>query len=147
MHECKERTLGKPRVSWITEPRSNKGKFRECAYLRSHKVQLSLVNEVIYWTETFHIGKTSISSSVMSDSATPWIVARLLCPCDSPGNNSGVGCHSILQGIFPTQESNPGLLHCRQILYCLSPQGSPQNRCLTNIYRHHVWIKNKRNNE
>ena len=36
-----------------------------------------------------------------------------------------VGCHALLQGIFPTQGSNPGLLHCRQILYHLSHQGSP----------------------
>ena len=33
---------------------------------------------------------------------------------DSPGKNTGVGCHTLLQGIFPTQELNPGLLHCRQ---------------------------------
>ena len=38
--------------------------------------------------------------------------------------NTGVGCHSLLQGIFPTQGSSPGLLHCRQILYHLSYQGS-----------------------
>ena len=37
-----------------------------------------------------------------------------------PGNNTGVGCHFLLQGIFLTQGSNPGLLHCRQILYNLS---------------------------
>ena len=43
-----------------------------------------------------------------------------LCPWDSPGKNIGVGCHFLLQGIFPTQESNLGLLHCRQILYQLS---------------------------
>ena len=36
---------------------------------------------------------------------------------DSPGRNTGVGCHALLQGIFPTQGSNPGLPHCRQILY------------------------------
>ena len=35
----------------------------------------------------------------------------------SPGNNTGVGCHALLQGIFPTQGLNPDLLHCRQILY------------------------------
>ena len=42
---------------------------------------------------------------------TPWTVAytRLLCSWDSPGRNTGVGCHSLLQGIFPTQESNLGL--------------------------------------
>ena len=45
---------------------------------------------------------------------------------DSPGKNTGVGCHAFLQGIFPTQGSNPGLLHCRQILYLLSHQGSPR---------------------
>ena len=44
---------------------------------------------------------------------------------DSPGKNTGVGCHALLQGIFPTQGSNPGLPHCRWILYCLSHQGSP----------------------
>ena len=44
---------------------------------------------------------------------------------DSPGNNTGVGCCVLLQGIFPTQGSNPGLPHCRWILYHLSHQGSP----------------------
>ena len=56
--------------------------------------------------------------------ATPGTVAtRLLCPWDFPGQNTGVGCHSLLQGIFPAQGLNPGLLHCRQILYRLSHQG------------------------
>ena len=45
---------------------------------------------------------------------------------DSPGKNTGVGCHALLQGIFPVQGSNSGLTHCRQILYQLSPQGSPE---------------------
>ena len=44
---------------------------------------------------------------------------------DSPGKNTGVGCHALLQGIFPNQGLNPDLLHCRQILYHLSQQGSP----------------------
>ena len=43
----------------------------------------------------------------------------------SPGKNTGVGCHAVLQGIFPIQGSNPHLLHCRWILYQLSHQGSP----------------------
>ena len=45
-------------------------------------------------------------------------------PGDSPGKNTGVGCHSLLQGIFLTQGSNPGLQHRRRILYHLSHQGS-----------------------
>ena len=45
---------------------------------------------------------------------------------DSPDKNTGVGCHGLLQGIFPTQGSNPGLLHCRWILYWLSHPGIPR---------------------
>ena len=44
---------------------------------------------------------------------------------DSPGKNTRVGCHALLQGIFPTQGSNPGLPHCGWILYPLSHKGSP----------------------
>jgi len=44
---------------------------------------------------------------------------------DFSGKNTGVGCHALLQGIFPTQGLNPGVLHCRWILYGLSHQGSP----------------------
>ena len=44
---------------------------------------------------------------------------------DSPGKNTEMGCHFLLPGVFPTQGSNPGLPHCRRILYHLSHQGSP----------------------
>ena len=47
-------------------------------------------------------------------------------PWNSLGQNTGVGCLSLLQRIFPAQESNWGLLHCRQILYQRSYQGSPK---------------------
>ena len=59
--------------------------------------------------------------------ATPWTVARLLCPLDSPGKNTGVGCHFLLQRIFLTQGSNLGLPHCKQTLYPLSHQGRSPN--------------------
>ena len=49
---------------------------------------------------------------------------------DSSGQNTGVGCHALLQGIFLTQGSNPGLPHCRQILYHLSHQGSPEENII-----------------
>ena len=51
---------------------------------------------------------------------------RLYSPWNSPGQNTGVGSLSLLQGIFPTQGSNPGLPHCRWILYQLSHKGSPR---------------------
>ena len=55
---------------------------------------------------------------------------RLPCPWDSPGKNTGVGCRLLLQGIFPTQGSNPGLPRCRQTLqlYRLSYQGSSNTK-------------------
>ena len=61
---------------------------------------------------------------------------RLLCPQNSPGKNTGVGSHSLFQGIFLTQGSNPGLLHCRQILYHLSYQGRPSNAILKFIFHY-----------
>ena len=69
----------------------------------------------------------SVSHSVMSDSLRPHglYIAQFLSPWDSPGKNTGVGCHALLQGIFPTQGSNPCLLNCRQILYHLSHLESP----------------------
>ena len=62
----------------------------------------------------------------MSDSLWPhgqW-PTKLLCPWNSPDKNTGVGCHSFIQGIFLTQGLNLDLPHCRQILYHLSHQGS-----------------------
>ena len=66
--------------------------------------------------------KWSENCSVVSDSLRPH---GLYGPWNSPGQNTGMGSLSFLQGIFPTQRLNPGLLHCRQILYQLSHQGSP----------------------
>ena len=55
-------------------------------------------------------------------------LTRLLCPWDSPGKNTGVSCHVLLPGIFLTQGLNPGLPHCRQILYLPSHQGRPKTQ-------------------
>ena len=65
----------------------------------------------------------SESCSVMSNSLQPHGVYS---PWNSPGQNTGVGSLSLFQGIFPTQGSNPGLMHCRWILYQLSHKGSPR---------------------
>ena len=62
------------------------------------------------------------SRSVVSDSLS--LHPHELCsPWNSPGQNTGVSSLSLLQGIFPTQELNQGLLHCRRILYQLSYAG------------------------
>ena len=80
---------------------------------------LSFPNLLAYWVLYFH----SIIPKI-------WKPTRFLCPWDSQGKNTGVGCHAILQGIFPTQGSNPGLLHCRWILYHLSHPENPSLICL-----------------
>ena len=54
---------------------------------------------------------------------------------DSPGKNPGVGCHALLQGIFPTWGSNQGLPHCRWILYRLSHQGRASIAFTTKFYK------------
>ena len=77
-----------------------------------------------------------ISCSVVSNSLQPhglW-PARLLCPWNSPGKNTGLGCHFLLQRIFPTQELNLNLLHCTQILYPLSYEGSPEQLGIIFLY-------------
>ena len=63
------------------------------------------------------------SLSLLSDSLWP---LGLYSPWNSPGQNTGVGSCSLLQGLFPTQRSNPHLPHCRWILYQLSHQGIPR---------------------
>ena len=67
--------------------------------------------------------KWSESCSVMSESLWPH---RLYSPWNYPSQNTGVGSLSLLQGIFPTPGPNPGLPHCRRILYQLSHKRSPR---------------------
>ena len=77
---------------------------------------LYLVNEA--WSDV----KWKLPSSVQLF-VTPWTWYG---PWNSPGQNTGMGSPSLLQGIFPTQGLNRGLLHCRQILHQLSHKGSPR---------------------
>ena len=71
---------------------------------------------------------------------------RLLCPWDFPGKSTGVGCHSLLQGIFPTQGLNPRLLHCRQMLLPSEPPGksNKQTNKINNLWllKEHMLERN-----
>ena len=62
---------------------------------------------------------------LVTQSSSTLCAPRLLWLWGFPGKSAGVGCHFLLQGIFPTQGSNLRLLHCRQMLYHPSHQGSP----------------------
>ena len=64
--------------------------------------------------------KNFCTASVLHIQLCPTLCNPMDCPRNSPAKNSGMGYHSLLQGIFPIQGSNPGLLYCRQIPYCLS---------------------------
>ena len=80
----------------------------------------SYSNEEMWGTFSSRFQSQSQSHSVVSNSLWP---CGLSSPWNFPGQNTGVGSLSLLQGIFPIQELNPDLPHCRQILYQLSHQG------------------------
>ena len=82
-----------------------------------------IVGSYVHSSFNFLRKSESESLSVMSDSLRP---QGLYSPWNSPGQNTGEDSLCLLQGIFPTQESNPGLPHCRWILYQLSHKGSPR---------------------
>ena len=91
--------------------------------LRMRNLTLPLPQTEALYTEeeTEDRRSESKSHSVVSNSLRPH---GLNSPWHSPGQNTGGDSHSLLQGLFPIQELNQGLLHCRQILYQLSSQGS-----------------------
>ena len=84
-------------------------------FFASFKILRYLMVIMIAVEETFQFSSVSYE----------WVKVSQLCPTLSPGHNTGGGRLSLLQGIFPTQGLNPGLLHSRWILYQLNHQGSP----------------------
>ena len=95
------------------------------------KISKAEVGKIEYYYTEVKIGseETATKSFTMCESRS--VVSDYLRlhglyrPWSSPGQNTGVGSLWLLQGIFPAQGLNPGLLHCRQILYQLSYEGSP----------------------
>ena len=137
-------TTPKPLTVWIT---TNCGKFFKWweyqttwpasweIYIQVKKQQLDMEQQTgskygkeyvkaVYCYPAYltHMQSQTESHSVMSHSLQPH---GLCSPWNSPGQNTGMGSLSLLQQIFPIQESNRGLLHWRQILYQLSYQGIP----------------------
>ena len=90
--------------------------------VRSLAQSIYIMNAQLF-NESVYVDIFEYDISVVSDSLWPH---GLYSPWNSPGQDTGVGSLSLLQGIFPTQESNPGPLHCRWILYQLSHKESPR---------------------
>ena len=87
------------------------------------KLHQSTLRSLISWALgdiKLYLLVISASFLVVSDSLQPYGLQSW----NSPGKSTGVGFHTFWQGIFPTQRLNPGLPHCRQILYLLNHQGS-----------------------
>ena len=94
------------------------------------------------WKKIKRSGETE-SHSVVSD--TLWCHG-LYSPWTSPGKNAGMGSLSLIQGIFPTKGSNPGIPHCRRILYQLSHKGSLKRGLKSHVHINMIWwILNKCN--
>ena len=84
-----------------------------CTPLVCRLATLKMWHELIWWWESFHCVLCLVAQLCLT------LCDHMNCslPCSSvhgdlPGKNTGVGCHALLQGIFPTQGSNPGLPHC-----------------------------------
>ena len=106
------------------------GHFRLQGIFLTQGSSLLLLHPLYRWATRgaqINYESESQSRSVLSDSLRP---AVLYSWWNSPGQNTGVGSRSCLQGIFPTQGSNQGLPHCRQILYHLSHRESPKSTIL-----------------
>ena len=126
-------------ISWLQSPSAMILEPKKIKSVTVSIVSPSICHEVmgldamilVFWMFSFRptfslssftfIKRLFSSSSLSSDSL--WLHG-LYCPWNSPSQNTGVGNPSLLQGIFPTQGSNPGLSHCRQILFQLSHKGS-----------------------
>ena len=107
-------------ISWLQSPSAV---ILEPKKIKSLTVSPSICHEVMRPDAIIpFLMSESESRSVVSNSLQP---PRLYSPWSSLGQDTGVGICSLLQGIFPTQESNQDLPHCGWILYHLSHQGSP----------------------
>ena len=104
--------------------------FKSILYVNCIVLSKSLKMWVIYLNMILHSADSYLCDPM--DCSPPGCSV----PEDSPGENTGMGCHALLQGIFPTQGSSPGLLHCRWSLYQLSHKESPWKKKVISITSH-----------
>ena len=103
----------------------NRCKLLYTKYISNKDILYSTGNYTHCLIITYKVNEVALLCPTLCDPMDCMQPTRLLCPWNSPGQTIGVSCHSLLQGIFPTHVSNPGLPYCRQILYHLEPPGKP----------------------
>ena len=95
-------------------------------WFKGLNVEKELKKILKMWVPLLHQGNKGFLMKVKVAQSCPTLCKPMDCPWNSPGQNTGVGSLSLLQGIFPIQGSNPGLLHYQWIIYQLSHKGSPR---------------------
>ena len=100
--------------------KSSQGSLNKHLDLSNQESLYLLIFAKCHWSEVKSLSRAWLF-------ATPWTVActKLLRPTDFLGKSTGVGCHFLLQGIFLTQGTNSGLLHCRQRCYLWATREAP----------------------
>ena len=122
-HPC-PRTYPKPcQLQIMTSPISMTPSLNSSIFLEYCLWSVYFNSPSIYWLLQYPSSSTSCAVLCLV-TCRVWLCNPMDCSPpgssvhgNSPGKNTGVGCHALLQGIFATQQLNPGLLHCRQILY------------------------------
>ena len=108
--------LQRVRQDWVTE-------HTHTVQSLHHEVNIQLL--LGHYALDYFLRQKSESESLSVVADSLWHCG-LYSPWNFPGQNTGVGSLSLLQGIFPTQGLNPGLLHCREMLYQLSHKRNPK---------------------
>ena len=117
--------------------------IRKNSLVRLHQnFKISILHKTLWKENISHRLERKWNFSVVTGSLPPrglW-PTTLLCPWDFPHKSTRVGCHFLLQRILLIHGSNPGLPHCRQMLYHLIYQGSPP-RLEESTYNSHIWYR------
>ena len=138
LHEILQARIGE----WVamTAPRVLRNCGIESTTLLSNALKWFFTTEASYYRYVYLVAQFCLTVCDLMDYSLPGSSFH----GDSPGKNTGVGLHTLLQGIFPTQRLNPDLPHCSQIPDHLSHQGSPRILEWVNysFFRGSSWPRN-----
>ena len=138
-----EPKIGKCSLWWVVFKKSIRNLTQRWKFSMQHSALIRkavLEGRSRWWSRGCRAHLSQSESESRSVASKSLQLHGLYSPWNSPGQNTRVVSFSLLQGIFPTQGLNPGLLHCRQFLYQLSYQGSPIGRPISFIIVHKSMV-------